>query len=215
MKTSETLGELAVALAAAQGEMKIASKDNTNTFFAKGANKSKYADINNVWLACREALSKHNLAVIQSPSSTPDRCLRMTTRIIHKSGEWIEDEIDFKPREDTPQAFGSCVTYARRYTLGSMVGVIAEDLEDDDGNAASIAPKKLKEKEAADAAAAANQVYSGTGPQQEILIRLAIKAGVTHPQAQARIHKAVMGKPMANIEGHVFEAIQALDEQGK
>lgn len=143
MKTSESLSQLATALAAAQGEMEVAKKDNTNTFFAKGATKAKYADINNVWIACRASLSKHGLCVLQAPSVTPERFVRLTTRLIHKSGEWVEVELDFKSKEDTPQAIGSCITYARRYSLASLVGVVAED-EDDDGNSASLGPNTLK-----------------------------------------------------------------------
>lgn len=142
MKTSEAIDQLATALALAQGEMEVAKKDNTNTYLSKGETKAKYADITNVWIACRAALSKHGLCVVQSPSVTPEKRVKLTTRLIHKSGQWIEDELDLRPKEDTSQAIGSCITYARRYALGSMVGVVAED-EDDDGNSASISNAKL------------------------------------------------------------------------
>lgn len=144
MRRSDTLAAFAKALCAAQGILEVAKKDNTNTFFAKGTNKAKYADINNVWVACRAALTKNGIAVIQEPSITETRMVRLTTLLVHESGEWLEGELDLKPKEDSAQAIGSCITYARRYALSSMVGIVCED-SDDDGNAASIGPAAKKQ----------------------------------------------------------------------
>lgn len=129
MKTSENIDQLATALTAAQGEIVPAPKDATNPHF-----KSRYADLSSIWSACRSALSKHGLAVIQTPSVQDGR-VRITTRLIHKSGQWIESELDLKLIQDTPQAVGSAITYGRRYSLSAMVGVVSDD--DDDGNVAS------------------------------------------------------------------------------
>ena len=222
MKTSETLSELAGALALAQGEMEVAKKDNTNTFFAKGPSKSKYADINNVWLACRAALSKHGLAVLQAPSVTTERYLRMTTRLIHKSGEWVETELDFKPKEDTPQALGSCCTYARRYSLQSLVGVIAEE-DDDDGNAASIGSGALKKHEENQQQQRPPQGQQQPPQQQKLplfsakeikhaeWLEKALKEKNFDAQTQASILHALDGKPfneLANVIQHVTEGRQ-------
>ena len=56
MLQSESIKELATALAKAQGELKHASKDSVNPHF-----RSKYADLASVWEACREALSTNLL----------------------------------------------------------------------------------------------------------------------------------------------------------
>ena len=53
---SESLKELATALAKAQGEIKGALKDSANPFF-----KSKYADLSSVVDAIKVAFSKHGL----------------------------------------------------------------------------------------------------------------------------------------------------------
>jgi hypothetical protein len=129
MITSEAINEIAAALSAAQAEIAPAPKDATNPHF-----KSKYADLASVWGACRAALAKHNLAVIQSPFYTDGR-VGLGTRIMHKSGQWLQSEFSMKPTQDTPQGMGSCLTYLRRYALSAMVGVVAD--EDDDGNEAS------------------------------------------------------------------------------
>ena len=134
MKTSESIELIAAALAEAQALIEPAPKDKTNPHF-----KSKYADITGVWEACRPALGKFNLCVIQSPSMTPERLVRITTRVIHKSGQWFESELDLKPDRDSPQSIGSAITYGKRYALAAMIGVVAD--EDDDGNEASGKPK--------------------------------------------------------------------------
>ncbi len=129
MRTSETFAELAAALVAVQAEIEPAPKDSTNPHF-----KSTYADLASVWKACRSALAKYGLAVVQSPTFDGNRVV-LITRLIHKSGQWIENELSIKPQQDTAQGIGSCITYARRYSLAAMVGVVAD--EDDDGHEAS------------------------------------------------------------------------------
>lgn len=128
MNTSEAIDQIATALAKAQGEIKGAAKDSTNPHF-----KSSYADLASVWEACRAALSKNGLSVIQTPDTTADGVFLYTT-LAHSSGQWIRGVMPVRPVQDTPQGLGSALTYARRYSLASMVGVAPED---DDGNAAS------------------------------------------------------------------------------
>ena len=131
MRQSETIGKLAEALSKAQGEIEGARMDSSNPFF-----KSKYADLTSVWEACRKPLTKHGLSIIQSPGyicESPEY-ISLTTRMCHISGEWVEDVIAMKPVKPDPQSVGSLITYMRRYSLQSFVGVAPED---DDGNAAS------------------------------------------------------------------------------
>lgn len=126
--SSPTFAGLAAALAKAQGEIQGASKDKTNPHF-----KSAYADLASVWDACRAALTKNGLAVLQ-PVSAEGPVVTVSTLLTHASGEWICGELTMTAQQHTPQGIGSCITYARRYALASMVGVAPED---DDGNAAS------------------------------------------------------------------------------
>lgn len=129
---SETVGELAKALACAQGEFDQITADRTGQ---TGHRKYKYADLNSFLLAVRSALSKHELAIIQKPSSTPDMMVHVETMLIHGSGEWVSSFLSIKAANDTAQGIGSAITYARRYALGAMLGLAPE--EDDDGKAAS------------------------------------------------------------------------------
>jgi hypothetical protein len=126
---STEIGELAAALAAAQGEITGALKDSKNPFF-----KSSYADLASVWDACRVSLSKNGLAVIQTASTSDAGAAVITTTLAHKSGQWIRGTLAMMPVKSDPQGMGSALTYARRYALAAMVGVAQVD---DDANNAS------------------------------------------------------------------------------
>jgi hypothetical protein len=127
MQTSEQINELAAALAKAQGVMGGALKDSANPFF-----KSKYADLESVWQACRKALSENGLAVIQTVT-TNEQATIVTTMLAHSSGQWVRDSLPLPPKDMTPQGIGSCISYARRYALAAAVGVYQTD---DDAEAA-------------------------------------------------------------------------------
>ncbi len=131
MTTSDEIHELAAALSLAQGDMEGAKKDAANPFF-----KSKYADIASVWEACRGPLSKHGLAVIQSPRVDGVH-VYLDTLLTHSSGQWMRGTVSATAKDDGPQALGSVITYLRRYALQSFVGVAAED---DDAEAAQGRP---------------------------------------------------------------------------
>lgn len=129
LEESPTLGAFAGALAKAQGAMHHASKDKTNPHF-----KSRYADLASMLDACREALAANGLAVIQKPGNA-DGGVVLTTMVVHASGEWVRARLWMPVAQQSAQAYGSALTYARRYSLASIVGIAAD--EDDDGNAAS------------------------------------------------------------------------------
>lgn len=128
MKTSESIAALAASLATAQGELKNVEKGKINPHF-----KSRYADIADGLDVVRPVFSKHGLSVVQATDYMPDTgVFVLVTRIIHKSGEWIESTYPL-PTGGKPQDVGSALTYARRYALFSLAGVAGTD-EDDDGN---------------------------------------------------------------------------------
>jgi len=125
---SASIGALAAALAKAQGEMAGAQKDSVNPHF-----KARYASLAAVWDACRAALSKNALSVLQ-PVRADGARVTVTTILAHDSGEWISEELTVTAQSPTPQGVGSAITYGRRYGLASMVGIAPDD---DDGAAAS------------------------------------------------------------------------------
>jgi hypothetical protein len=133
MRTSESIGQLADALAKAQGRIKAATKDAENPHF-----KSKYADLTAIMAACREPLSANGIAVVQGVSAEA-AAVTVTTRLLHSSGEWIESALTAQARDASPQSIGSVTSYCKRYGLSALVGVVAD--EDDDAETAQGRPK--------------------------------------------------------------------------
>lgn len=126
---SPSIGKLAEALAKAQGMMSTAKKDSDNPFFG-----SRYADLAACWEVCRDPLARNGLAIIQTTTPATDGTVRVVSTLAHASGEWIRGELAVRPVKADPQGIGSALTYARRYGLCSLVGIVAD--EDDDGEAA-------------------------------------------------------------------------------
>lgn len=132
MNKSESIKELAAALAKAQGEIKGALKDSANPFF-----KSKYADLSSVVEAIRDPLAANGLSYVQIAHDA-ENSAKIETVILHSSGEWFScGWVSVPVSKADAQGFGSAMTYARRYSLSAAFGVAPED---DDGNAAAKSP---------------------------------------------------------------------------
>ena len=119
------MSELVKALIAARKEMTAAKKGRDNPFF-----KSKYADLSSVIQAVKDPLETHGLTFVQDIENGS-----VVTVIMHESGETMRlAPFPVLSTKQDAQGVGSGVTYARRYSLQTALGVPAED---DDGNAAS------------------------------------------------------------------------------
>jgi len=125
MNKSESIKELASALAKAQGEIENASKSSANPHF-----KSRYAD-----LTVRPVLAKHGLSVAQFPT-LEGTTASVETILMHSSGEWMSGTASSPMQKMDAQGVGSVTTYLRRYSLAAVCGIAQED---DDGHAASMA----------------------------------------------------------------------------
>ena len=137
MRSSDDISKLAAALVRAQPMVEGAKKDAVNPFF-----KSKYADLASVWEAVQPALEKNGLAVTQLIDEAAAGGPALTTMLIHESGQWISGIYPLAVAKADAQGYGSAISYARRYGLAALMGVLAED---DDGNAATRAPKPSPE----------------------------------------------------------------------
>jgi hypothetical protein len=133
---SQEIKDLAAALVKAQANLKPASKDGTNPHF-----RSSYATLQSVWDAARLVLSPNGLSIVQSFEAGDGDTVSVTTTLLHTSGQFIGGTLTLKPTKADPQGLGSAITYARRYALSAILGIVADD--DDDGNAAS-APKPVE-----------------------------------------------------------------------
>ena len=127
---SESINELAAALSKAQGEMPDAVLDCKNPHY-----KSMYASLKSVTTACRASLSKHGLSVTQGVVKADDTTIYLETILMHSSGQFTGFKCPLVLDKQNMQGLGSAITYAKRYSLAALVGVV--DSEDDDGNAAS------------------------------------------------------------------------------
>lgn len=125
MQKSESIKEIATAMATFQEEVKNITKDGTNPFF-----KSKYATLENLRETVKEPLHANGLSYSQFPDEDG-----LTTILMHVSGEWMMATARLQAKDQTPQGQGSAITYMRRYALAAILGLATED--DDDGNAAS------------------------------------------------------------------------------
>jgi hypothetical protein len=142
MKRSESIKEIATALAKAQGEIRPASKDSDNPHY-----KSRYADLASVVSACREPLAKNGLSIVQEPSTEKADgvvMVRTVSLLMHTSGEWVECQTAIPCQKADAHGIGSAATYGRRYGYAALVGVVAD--EDDDGNGAAEPKGKKPEK---------------------------------------------------------------------
>jgi len=129
---SDSIKNLAVALAAAQGEFSAVPKGADNPFF-----KSKYAALPDVVATATPVLSKNGLSVAQFVDSD-DLGDLLTTYLLHSSGEFISHSMRLHvAKSNDPQSQGSAITYARRYSYMAALGLVADN--DDDGNAATFA----------------------------------------------------------------------------
>lgn len=133
MISSQSISTLAAALVKAQKAFAPAIKTAVNPHF-----KSKYVDLASAIEAAQPALLDNGIAVIQGTKGcVAETSVTVTTRLLHESGEWLEDSLTLPAtnRGDfSAQSAGSAITYARRYSYMAILGFAPED---DDGNGAS------------------------------------------------------------------------------
>jgi hypothetical protein len=135
MQSSE-INELAVALVKAQGEFPTVLKTKVATIQTKngGSYTYGYADLGDIREAVVPILTRHGLCVTQAPSIYGDQAA-LTTTLLHESGQWIESEMLLHIEKTDAQGQGSAITYARRYALSAILGIVTES--DDDGGVAT------------------------------------------------------------------------------
>jgi hypothetical protein len=144
IRQSESIEALAAALAQAQKDFPVIPKTHVGKI--KGKTKTgelyeysyHYADLADTVAAATPVLTENGIAVSQFPDFESHDLL--TTRVMHKSGQWLEASMRLFLSAESPQAHGSALTYAKRYSYCSAVGIVAD--EDDDGAAATAAQSK-------------------------------------------------------------------------
>jgi hypothetical protein len=134
LRSSERVGALAAALAKAQAEIANPQKSATATIvspFPREAMRSfRYAPLSSGLDLVRKCLGRHEIATVQATAIDGDSGLiRLTTTLVHASGEWVSSDWPVCPVSETaaPHRLGAALTYARRYALFTLVGIAGED----------------------------------------------------------------------------------------
>ena len=185
METSESIDELAQALVKAQGQMAGAVKDSSNPYF-----KSKYADLRSVVKAIKEPFCDNGLSYVQFPFNS-ERGIGVTTRLMHTSGQWLQQTYTLPMVKHDPQAAGSAITYARRYALQSVAGIPsadddAESAMSHDNNSKS---KPTKPQVKASAKPEPSKVVPKEQPKTEQKVKAPAPREHKIPNAEAAMHQ--------------------------
>ena len=127
---SEAINEIALALSKFQSTVKQPKLSKTVKVTTKtgGSYNFKYADLAECMSAAQKPLGENGLAVTQIVVAG-----QLRTVLIHKSGQWIASSILLGQSSDI-QAYGSQLTYLKRYSYCAILGLVADN--DDDGNVA-------------------------------------------------------------------------------
>lgn len=133
-RSSHSVGALAAALAKAQAEIQNPKKSLTATivspFPREGMRSFRYASLSSGLDLVRKCLGQHEIATVQATAIDQDNGLiRLTTTLVHASGEWVSSDWPVCPVSETaaPHRLGAALTYARRYALFTLVGIAGED----------------------------------------------------------------------------------------
>jgi ERF superfamily len=133
-RSSETIGTIAAALAKAQAQLVNPEKSLVAIVRPdgrRGAEQTfRYAPLSSGLDIVRKALSQHEIATVQTTSiDEAAGIVRLSTVLAHASGEWIASDWPVCPIAETerPQRMGAALTYARRYSLFTLVGIAGED----------------------------------------------------------------------------------------
>ena len=133
-RCSETIGAIAAAPAKAQAQLVNPEKSLVGTIRSDGRREAeqtfRYAPLSSGLDIVRKTLSQHAIATVQTTSiDEAAGIVRLSTVLAHASGEWIASDWPVCPIAETerPQRMGAALTYARRYSLFTLVGIAGED----------------------------------------------------------------------------------------
>jgi hypothetical protein len=134
---SSDIKDLAMALSKFQSQVTNSSKN------AKGVYNNKYSDLAEVWNTIRTPLTSNNLSVFQSPFNEDD-VVGVETILLHTSGQFMRRKFSCVPTKKDIQSLGGIISYIRRYTLTSILGIAQEDNDAQDH--APTTAKQVKER---------------------------------------------------------------------
>lgn len=146
MRTSPETNDLFGALIKAQAMLANPIRNRTVKVETreKGSYAFTYATLDNIVDAIRTPLAENGLAFLQFVVSDAQDRFYVVTRVVHASGQWMETDMPVFIGGNGAQAFGSGVSYAKRYALTAMLGIVSEG--DDDANIADGNSVRVRER---------------------------------------------------------------------
>jgi hypothetical protein len=174
-RSSESIASLAAALAKAQMALTNPEKSLTGTLPGSGpdepARTFRYASLASGLDIVRKVLGQHEIATLQTTVIDQDiQTVSLTTVLAHASGEWIASDwpVCTLSEMKAPRRMGAALTYARRYSLFTLVGIAGEDdldapdLAGQPGEGAATAGKGLDREKLNGGGTAERSVAAGT-----------------------------------------------------
>lgn len=141
---SAEINEISEALSQFQGnvEQPKLEKEVKVTMKSGGKYSFKYADLSACVKSAAPALIANGLSVSQIISEG-----KLITLLSHKSGQWIKSELYLPQQTNDYQAYGSAITYLKRYSYCAILGIVADT--DDDANMAMGNEADIKDRKSA------------------------------------------------------------------
>lgn len=196
-KKGKTLAE---ALALFQADLPQVDLDSVNPHF-----KSKFASLANITKKVLPELAKHGFSYTVG-SFVDNGLLVVDAHLLHESGE--SRSFQFPITETQPQKIGSAITYAKRYAIQALTGVVAD--EDDDGNAASQQPPAALAKAKDRAAAAPPRPRQTATPSQAKIAKDFIDTGKATREQVLAVNERVKTEKGLKGEELFAEVLKAL-----
>jgi ERF superfamily len=190
-RSSESVGALAAALAKTQAEIQNPEKSATATIvspFPREAVRSfRYAPLSSGLDLVRKCLGQHEIATVQATAIDGESGLiRLTTTLVHASGEWVSSDWPVCPVSETaaPHRLGAALTYARRYALFTLVGIAGEDDLDAPDLVPANGPSASQDVSASPDNGAAAGAYLQTHQKPALKVGRPNDRGCVHCQAE-------------------------------
>jgi hypothetical protein len=161
----------------------------------------KYASMATIWNELKPLLKKEGFTIIQSPSSGNGTQFGdfLTTTIYHESGEFLTTTSRLIITRDDPQGYGSAITYARRYALVSMLGIVTDD--DNDATTQRLADGEMKKDWVRAFTVMSKKIAPDHQPTNAEFISFMTDTYGKHPS-----------KVLAKEHQHVLDTINAFDQ---
>lgn len=145
LKFSSTTTEIFAAYIAAQADAENVTTDSKADVKTRGGSNYSYsyASLAAILQQMRPVLQRCGLGILQGTDTTVPGQVTVDTRLIHTSGEWVENSVSLHvdPHADA-QTVGSAMSYARRYGLTALLAIATAEDDDDGARAAQSRPRR-------------------------------------------------------------------------